>query len=278
MSNIAKQLGKKKIVIGAVHLSPSPGYIGYDSVEKSIKRAQLDLNALIRGGVDAVIFENNYDLPHRVAVGPETVAFMTHVISSMNFKKKIPIGISVLWNDFQSALSIAKVVGAEFIRVPAFVDTVKTSYGIVTAVGNKVKTFRKQIGGENIAIFADVQVKHSEMVNKRKTLKASIVQAQRKGADAIIITGKWTGDSPSLERIKTASEAATLPVIVGSGANSGNIASLFSIADAVIVSTSLKVGKLSKKEVNPNLKSNSQRISEKKTREFMSHVDRIKIG
>jgi len=187
---------QKKTVIGAIHFSPSPGYKQFDSIQKALKRAQFDLDTLIDGGIDAVIFENNYDVPHKTYVKHETTAFMTYLISKLTFKRNIPFGISVLWNDYRAALSIAKVTGADFIRIPAFVDAVITSYGVVEPVAEKARVFRKLIDAENVSIFADVHVKHAEMVNKNKTLKQSILQATKQGADGIIITGKWTGNAP----------------------------------------------------------------------------------
>lgn len=266
-------LFKKKTIIGALHLSPSPGFLGFDGIDQALDRAQFDLNTLIDGGVDAVIFENNYDLPHQIKVGHNTTAFMTRIISRLNFKKKIPFGISVLWNDYQAALSIAQVTGADFVRVPAFVDSVKTNYGIARAVAKKTIAYRKILGAEKVAIFADVQVKHAEMLNSRKTLRQSLIQAERNYCDAVIITGKWTGDAPVLDDLMLAKKMMSLPVIVGSGAGLTNVNRLFSYADGAIVSTSLKYGERLKSGNNPNLKSFNQRFDIGKVKAFVGVVN-----
>ncbi|KKR71896.1 MAG: hypothetical protein UU81_C0014G0005 [Microgenomates group bacterium GW2011_GWC1_41_8] len=263
---------QKKTVIGAIHFSPSPGYKQFDSIQKALKRAQFDLDTLIDGGIDAVIFENNYDVPHKTYVKHETTAFMTYLISKLTFKRNIPFGISVLWNDYRAALSIAKVTGADFIRIPAFVDAVITSYGVVEPVAEKARVFRKLIDAENVSIFADVHVKHAEMVNKNKTLKQSILQATKQGADGIIITGKWTGNAPITEDLSLAQNATYLPIVVGSGADTDNINQLFQSADAAIVSTSFKSGERHKNKSNPNLKSFEQRMDRNTIAEFMKKV------
>lgn len=270
MKNIAmlSLIKSKKVSIGAIHFSPSPMVAGFDSVEKALKRAQYDLDVFIDGGMDAVIFENNYDLPHRVQVDPSTVAFMVKIISQLRFKKNIPFGISVLWNDYRSALAIAKVSGADFVRIPVFVDTVRTDYGIVKPVAKKAIKYRHEINAQNIAIFADVQVKHAQMLNQKKTLKQSIIQAETNQADVIIVTGNWTGEAPVLNDLKQASQSTHLPIAIGSGANSSNIQSLLNFSNAVIVSTSLKAGKNDTTKNFANLKSFEQRIDVKKVKKF----------
>ncbi len=271
-NHILELLKKKKIVVGALHFSPSPGFDGFDSTKNAFKRARADYDALIEGGVDAIIVENNYDLPHRIEVGSETVAFMTKLTSELIQRKQFSLGISVLWNDYRAALAIAKVINAQFIRVPAFVDSVKTSYGVAKAVGDRVKIYRHLIGADKVAIFADVHVKHAEMLDKSKTLEQSIHEAEKAGADGIIITGKWTGDAPILDDLIRAKKTTRLPILVGSGSTTENVSSLLKYADGLIVSTSLKTGSLTNQKNNPNLKSFEQRISRKKTMKLMKQV------
>ena len=81
----------------------------------------------------------------------------------------------------------------------------------------------KKISAESIMIFADVQVKHAEHLIKRP-LKDTVSEAVAKKADAIIITGKWTGDPPTIEDVLEAKKAAkNIPVILGSGITSKNV-------------------------------------------------------
>lgn len=269
-NSILNLLTQKKTVIGAIHFSPSPGFEGSDSMAEALERAQQDLTAFISGGVDAVIFENNYDLPHTTLVGHATTAYMTALISRLQFKKHIPFGVSVLWNDYQSALAVAKATGGSFIRIPAFVDSVITSYGTVRSVAKKAIEYRTHIGAQQVAICSDVHVKHAEMLYKKKTLTQSLQQAQKMGADALIITGKWTGDAPDMKELQLAQRVSDLPIIIGSGASSKNIQQLFLHADGAIVSTALKSGRSLTKKEHVNLSDIDQRIDEQKVRDFIA--------
>lgn len=266
--DLKKIFGVKKPIIGALHLLPMNGKASGD-IKDILKFARLDLKALDTGGVDGIIIENNYDLPHKINVDTGTVALMTTVCKELRKSTKLPIGISVLWNDYRSALSIAKETGASFVRIPAFVDSVMTDFGRADAVADDAIAFRKSISAGNVAIFADVQVKHAKMV-KDKPIEESANDAEKHGADAIIITGKWTGDAPDTERIRKARAATKLPILVGSGLDNGNAVELLSVADGAIVGTALKQGDNNSAE--RNVKPFTSRIDIGKVRTLMAAV------
>ncbi|PIU75561.1 MAG: membrane biogenesis protein [Candidatus Portnoybacteria bacterium CG06_land_8_20_14_3_00_39_12] len=262
----------KKIIIGVIHFPPLLGYREFPGFEVCLDNAIEDLQAFEKGGVDAVIIENNYDIPHKIKVGPETVAAMTFLGKEIAKNTKLPLGVSVLWNDFEAALAIAKVIGAKFIRVPAFVDRVKTDYGIAEGNAKEVLVFRKKISAENIALFTDIQVKHAKLLKKRP-IEESALEAIKLGSDGLIITGKWTGQAPEIEKLEAVRKAVgDFPIFVGSGADKDNLKSLFKYANGAIVSTSLKRGSAKKSEVN--VKNWKQRINKFRVKEIV-RVSRV---
>ncbi|MGI0141174.1 MAG: BtpA/SgcQ family protein [Candidatus Micrarchaeales archaeon] len=262
-----------KAIIGALHFTPLPGYQGFIDMESVIQKAKKDMKALLDGGVDAVIIENNYDLPHKMKVGKETVDAMTELGKGLSSLTEIPIGVSVLWNDYEAAFTIAKAIGGKFIRVPAFVDTVSTDFGIANAEPDLVIEARNKLGTEEIRIFADIQVKHAKMLIPRPIEESAMIAAE-KGADFIIVTGQVTGQPPEIQKIITARQASGIPVFVGSGLDSKNAQSLLKYADGAIVSTSLKDGNQSASE--RNAKPYSSEIDVGKVRELMEVVETIR--
>lgn len=208
---------KKPFVIGMIHCAPLLGYENSPGIKGVEKKFMSDLKALVEGDVDAVMIENNYDVPHYETAKLSTIPQLTNLcLKARKFTKK-PLGLCVLWNDYETALSIAKLASFQFIRVPVFVDKVKTHYGIFSGKAKEAIEFRKKISAENIMIFADIQVKHAEHLIKRP-LKDAVREAMAKEADAIIITGKWTGDPPIVKDVLEAKEVAkNIPVILGSG-------------------------------------------------------------
>ena len=268
LSKIFKE--DKGIIIGAIHFPPLLGYPEFPGFKIALDNALKDLRAFEDGGVDGIIFENNYDTPHKILVGPETVAGMTFLGEKIKSATKLPVGINILWNDYRAALSIAKVLDLQFIRIPVFVDKVKTNYGVIEGFPEDIINFRKLVGAESVALFTDIHVKHAELISKQDIITSAKLAIKNK-SDAIILTGKWTGDAPNVNKLMAVREAVgNFPILVGSGADEKNIKDLLRYANGVIVSTSLKEGNIKKGEIN--VKTWQQRISETKVRRLINNI------
>lgn len=267
MNKLNKVFKTGKPIIGMVHFMPLLGYKDHPGLDKVLKKALKDAKALEDGGVDAIILENNYDYPHKINVSQETIVCMTYLTKKITERINLPIGLSVLWNDYKTALSIAKVCGGKFVRVPVFVDTVKTQYDIIKGESEYAINYRKKLDAEDVLLLCDIHVKHSTLLS-RFTLDESAQLAIKKGADGVIVTGKWTGDKPTMEDLMRVKQAiGDFPILVGSGATSSNTGLLMRFATGVIIGTSLKTGKRQKDNVN--IKGYNEKIDEKKVRTFV---------
>ena len=153
------------------------------------------------------------------------------------------MGVDASFSDTPAALAAAYAAGAQFVRSPAFVDTVQvTGLGSIGPCAQEVLHMRRQLGAEDIAVFADVQVKHSHMVNPSVSLEESVQAAADCGADALIVTGLSTGLETPMETVSRAKEASKLPVIIGSGFAPEIAAQQLAVADGAIVGSALKQG------------------------------------
>lgn len=254
-------------VIGALHLTPLVGYKGYKDTETVLKTAIQDLEALDQGGVDGILIENNYDIPHKINVGPEIVACMTYITSHIINRTNRPVGVSVLWNDFKATLAIAKICGGKFVRIPVFVDNVRTSYGDILGNPEEVVNYRKKIQADHILLLTDIHVKHSTLLNK-DTLEESAQKAVNKRSNGLVITGEWTADAPQIaDLIKVRKAVGNFPILIGSGVSEKNINKLIYYADGVILGTSLKTGRKNSKNIN--IKSFTKRIDKEKVKSFV---------
>lgn len=71
---------------------------------------------------------------------------MTHICDILRSKTRLPLGVCCLWNDWKSALSIAKIVGLEFVRIPVFVDHIETHYGYaISEIPADIIAYRKKL-------------------------------------------------------------------------------------------------------------------------------------
>ena len=213
-----------KFVIGMVHCLPLPGTAFFkDNMEKIMAQAIADAETLERAGVDAIIVENMGDGPFGIRMDTAQVAALAAVSARVAERVTIPVGIDAAMSDYEAALSIAKAVGAGFVRIPVFVDTV-------------------EFYGGSIKILADIHVKHTHMVLTHVTIEDSAKAAQDCGADGIIVTGTHIGTETPLEIIERAKKVTSIPIIAGSGVKTQNINEQFEIADGAIVGSSLKEG------------------------------------
>lgn len=230
-----------KFVMGMVHCLPLPGTAFFkDDMNKIIEQAVEDAKRLEKAGCNAIIIENMGDDPFGVKLDTPQVAALAAVSAVVAQNVSLPIGIDAAMNDYEASLSVAKAIGAEFVRIPVFVDTVEFYGGIISPCARNAMLFRKSIGAENVKILADIHVKHTHMVLTHVSIEDSAKAAQSVGADGIIVTGTHIGKETPIEIIKKVKEVTTVPIIAGSGVKTSNINEQFEIADGAIVGSSLK--------------------------------------
>jgi membrane complex biogenesis BtpA family protein len=224
-----------------ISLPSLPGCAHSPGLDAIIAAALADLAALSAGGAHAALVENDFDHPHTLTVGPEVVAAMARVTAEVASRARFPVGVQVLLNDWRASLAVAAASGACFVRLDFFVDRVRTAAGVVEPDPAAVLAYRAAIGAQHVAIFADIQVKYSTLVEPGKPLALSARQAAGAGADAVIVTGGATGIPPAITDL-AAARAGGLPVLIGSGLTPQNVPALLPLAHGAIVGTALRTG------------------------------------
>lgn len=271
LGSLADLFGVDKPIVGMVHLWPlpgAPGYAGY-GMKTILERAQSDAEALLEGGVDGLIVENMWDLPYYVGgdVKLEAVAAQAVAARTIAEMAGVPVGVNVIHNGWEAELAIAVAAGLDFMRVCILTgarlwDTGDLDQGCAGDLLRK----RKELGAEHIKLFADVDKKHS-VPFPGLDLETHIEWTEFYRADALIVSGRMTGDAPPLAKVRRASEAATRPILMGSGTTAENIAAFLQYADGAIVGTSLKVDGVGE---NP--------VDVKRVRQYMEEVKASREG
>ena len=234
----------EKPLIGMIHLGPLPGSPraepgGLDGV---IAQALADADALVAGGCQALMLENFGDAPFFPGSVPgHVVAAMTRVAVEVARRTHLPLGINVLRNDGLAALAIAVAVGARFIRVNVLTGARVTDQGLIQGNAHELIRERARLGAKDIAILADVDVKHSAALAGRPLQDEVKDVLSRAMADAVIVSGSGTGAGVDLDKLALVKQAAgEAPVLIGSGATASSLASLARYADGFIVGTATK--------------------------------------
>ena len=256
LDGMASLFGHPKPVIGMVHLWPlpgSPGYSGY-GIGAILDNALRDAEALITGGVDGLIVENMWDLPFRVGRSTPPEAMTAHAVAAraVTEMSPVPVGINVVHNGGTVALAIAVAASASFMRVCIHTgarvwDTGELDHGVAAELLRK----RKELHAEHIKLFADVDKKHS-VPFPGIDLATHIEWTEFYLADALIVSGKMTGDAPLLDEVIRAKALATRPILLGSGTTADNIGQFLRHADGAIVGSWLKRDGINEHPVDPD--------------------------
>jgi membrane complex biogenesis BtpA family protein len=232
-------------LIGMVHLPPLPGSPRWDgSMERAIALAVADAQALVEGGMDALIVENYGDAPFTPGRVPAaTVAAMAVIAREIRRAlPDTPMGVNVLKNDARAGLAIACAVGATFVRVNVLAGAVVADQGLVQTEAFELLRDRRLLGVE-AAIFADVQGKHAVPLVPVELEQQARDLTHRALADGLVVSGRATGEATPIEDVKRVRSAVPdVPILVGSGVTPETASELLSVADALIVGTALKHG------------------------------------
>lgn len=234
----------RPLVVGVVHLPPLPGSVrgatarDFAALIDSVRR---DAATWAEGGASALIVENFGDVPFaRDRVGAETVAAMTLAARAVQEVAGLPLGINVLRNDVQSAVAIAALSGASFVRANVYAGVAVTDQGVISGDPRAVQALIRRLGAD-VAVWADVDVKHAAPLAPRPLADQAEDAVERGLAGAVIVSGRATGQATAVADLTAVRRALpTTPLYVGSGATASQMNDLLRWADGVIVGTAAK--------------------------------------
>ena len=242
MVALSDLFGVHKPLIAMCHLDGLPGRPRYDAaggIDAVVESAARDLAALQDGGVDAIMFCNENDIPYSPVVGVEVAAAMAAVVGRLHREIRVPFGVNLLW-DPKASLAVACATGAVFVR-EVFTGVFDTDMGLLAPDFGELAGYRHAIGADHVAIFANITPEFSRSVGNR-TVAERAAGAAYLGVDALLISGAAAGVGAKLADIGEAkSAAARTPVLANTGVTRDTVEEVFRVADGAVVGTSLKV-------------------------------------
>ena len=255
--------GVKKPIIAMCHLLPLPSDPYYDEeggMEIVIERATKDVIALQNGGVDGIMFSNEYSLPYLTKMEPITLAAMAYVIGRVKEYVKIPYGVNCLWDPI-SSLDVAKAVGGKFIR-EIISGVYASDFGIWNTNSGETARHRHRIGADNIKMLYNIVPEAAVYIAPREIGSIAKTTEFNCKPDGICVSGLTAGaetDTQVLTQVKKSLK--NTPVFCNTGCNKDNIVKQLSAADGAVCATTFKVdGKFE----NP--------VDEARVKEFMDIV------
>lgn len=234
--------GVKKPIIAMCHIRALPGDPDYDKaggMKHVIECARQDLLALQNGGVDAVIFSNEFSLPYTEKPHAVTLCALARVIEAVRDDIRVPFGVDVI-PDAYLTLDLAVATGASFIRGPISGCFVSMD-GAINLDAGEIIRHKHELGGENIRILSYIIPEGSDYVGSR-----TIEQLAKKAEfgtkmDAMCVAGLVAGSAVNTQDVSTVKKAVKkTPVLVNTGCRKETIVELLKVADGAIAATTFK--------------------------------------
>jgi len=239
---IEEMFGCRKPIIAMCHLSALPGDPRFDRKEgmrKVINWARKDLIALQNGGVDAVMFSNEFSLPYQTCVETVTVASMARVVGELMSDIRVPFGVNVLWDPIAS-LDLAVATGAKFVR-EIFTGVYASDFGLWNTNCGAAVRHQYAIGAENVRLLFNIVPEAARYLANRDIIdiaKSTVFNTQ---PDALCVSGLTAGvqvDVQNLKKIKD--NVPDTVVFANTGVRLENVEEQLSIADGAVVGTFFK--------------------------------------
>jgi membrane complex biogenesis BtpA family protein len=231
-----------KPIIAMCHLQAMPGDPGFDKsggMKKVVEAARKELNALQEGGVDGVMFSNEFSLPYLLKVKTETTAAMARIIGELMSEISIPYGVNVLWDPYAS-LDLAAAVDGKFVR-EIFSGVYASDFGLWNTNCGEVIRHQHAIGAENVKLLFNIVPEAARYLADRDVTEIARSTVFNHLPDALCVSGLTAGtvtDADVLKRVKGAVPKTV--VFANTGVRLENIEEQLSIADGAVVATTFK--------------------------------------
>lgn len=243
-----------KPIIAMCHLKPMPSDPGFDSlagIQKVIDGARHDLIALQEGGVDGIMFSNEFSLPYLLKVRAVTTAAMGRIIGELMSEIRVPIGVNVLWDPFAS-LDLAVAVDAKFVR-EIFSGVYASDFGLWNTNFGEVVRHKFAIGADKVKLLFNIVPEAAKYLAAREISEIARSTVFNHHPDALCVSGLTAGvetSSATLHLVKNVVPNTIL--FANTGVNINNVEDQLSIADGAVVATTFKVDGIFEKPVDVN--------------------------
>jgi membrane complex biogenesis BtpA family protein len=234
--------GTSKPIIAMCHLQALPGDPEYDSacgMRDVVEKARLDLRALQDGGVDSVMFSNEFSLPYLTKVEPITIAAMARVIGELLDEIRIPFGVNVLWDPIAS-LDLAAAVGARFVR-EIFTGVYASDFGLWNTNCGATVRHQHRIGAQDVRLLFNIVPEAARYLAERDIVSIAKSTVFNNRPDALCVSGLTAGAQTSASTLRKVKDAVPNTVVfANTGVRLENVEEQLSIADGAVVGTTFK--------------------------------------
>lgn len=237
-----EMFGVKKPIIAMLHLDALPGdplFRYADDMDVVVEHAKADLHALQEGGVDGIIFSNEFSLPYQRKMDMVTPAAMAYVIGCLRSEIKVPYGVDAI-SDGQACMELAAAVKAQFVR--------GTFCGVYVGDGGLYNNDFSFLLRRKAALYLDdlkmlyfINPESDRNLDTRPLADIAKSTIAKAAPDGLCISANAAGQDVDDELIASVKEAnPEIVVLCNTGCRVNTIKRKLMTADAAVVGTTFK--------------------------------------
>ena len=234
--------GVEKPIIAMCHLQPLPGDPFYDKeggMRKVVEAARKDLHALQEGGVDGIMFSNEFSLPYLTKVETVTVAAMANVIGELKNEITVPYGVNCLWDPVAS-LDLAVSVDAKFIR-EIMSGVYASDFGLWNTNAGETVRHQMAIGADNVKLLYNIVPEAAKYLADRDIAQIAKTTEFNDKPDTICVSGLTAGSETDTEVLTIVKKSVKhTPILCNTGCTKDNIVRQLSASDGAVCATTFK--------------------------------------
>jgi len=242
--NFRETFGSVKPIIAMVHFPPLPGSPLYDAkrgMNWLVDSAAADIEALQKGGVDAVMFGNEGDRPYILKATPESLAAYTSAVTVLKSQIKVPFGVNYLW-DPVATVAVAAATGARFGR-EIMTGVYDSDMGIWAPDCAGAVRLRHNLGRDDIKLMYNINAEFASPMGTRTLAQRAKSAVFASLADIVLVSGVMTGEATATSDLQAAKDVLPdTPVFANTGVNLDNVQDILKIGDGVVIGTHFKQG------------------------------------
>ena len=265
----------KKPIIAMLHLDPLPGDPRYrygDCMETVAAHAREDLRALQEGGVDGVLFSNEFSLPYQRHMSFVTPAAMARVIGELKSELTVPYGVDCI-SDGAATLELAAAVDAKFVR-GTFCGVYVGDGGLYDNDFSTLLRRKAALHLDELKMLYFINPESDRNLDTRPLADIASSTIFKAHPDGLCISASAAGQDVDEELMAAVKKKnPEVVVLCNTGCRPDTIAHKLSVSDAAVVGTTFKEnGKLE------NEKLQNVRVKADRVKAFMEVVYKVRAA
>lgn len=237
-----KMFGVKKPIFAMLHLKALPGdplYHYGDNMNAVVEQARADLDALQNGGVDGIIFSNEFSLPYQRKMDFVTPAAMARVIGELMNSIRIPYGVDCI-SDGLASIELAAAVDAKFIR-GTFCGVYVGDGGLYNNDFSYLLRRKSALHLDDLKMLYFINPESDRNLDTRPLADIAKSVIFKTAPDGLCISASAAGQEVDESLMNSVKKAApNVAVICNTGCRIDTVKEKLSYSDAAVVGTTFK--------------------------------------